>query len=64
MFIGSIVIANELLGYLTKIEGNYSYITDHKNETHKVLSSCVVEVANPYAQALLTYNKLVSRIGV
>lgn len=64
MFVGSIVIANELLGYLVKEEDGYSYIKDHKDRTYKVLTKCVIEVANPYAQALLTYNKLVSKIGV
>lgn len=62
MFIGSIVIANELLGYLVAIDGDYCTVKDHKGVERKILTKAITEVANPYAQALLTYNKLVSRI--
>lgn len=64
MFVGSIVIANELLGYLVREEGEFSIVKDHKGVERKVLTKALTEVANPYAQALLTYNKLVSKIGV
>ena len=62
MRVGSIVIANDLLGYCVSLDDKYCSIKDHKGVVRKVLSKSVTEVAHPHAQALLTYNKLVSRI--
>lgn len=64
MCVGSIVIKNDLLGFLIREDDTTCVIRDKDGREVTIKKDGVAEVANPNAIALLFYNKLVSGLGV
>lgn len=58
MHIGSLVIAADLLGFITDEVGDMYVVKDKHGVEHKVLKKCCNEISNPYALSLLVLGKL------
>lgn len=56
---GSLVICNDLIGYVTAIEKDKVCIVDREGLEHWVLAKPVKELSNPYALATFLYMKVV-----
>lgn len=61
--IGSLVIINDLIGFLTSTNDDTSIIRDMYDEEHEVKTEGIHEIVNPHALALLVYNKLLRKAG-
>lgn len=58
MSIGSYVIANDLLGVVTQLDGNHVQVVDKDGVERRVKKSVCHEIVNPHALALMLYNKV------
>lgn len=58
MLHGTLVIANDLLGFVVNSAGDMLEIRDKEGCSHAVRADVCHEVCNPHALALLTYRKL------
>lgn len=63
MLIGTLAIANDLLGIVTDKKGNCLTITDKTGTPHVVQKSVVHEIANPHAISYLLLNQVAKRGG-
>ena len=59
---GTIIIANDLLGFVVNVSGDYSVVRDKNGEEHTILSKCCTEVSNPFALAALMWNKASKKV--
>lgn len=62
MQIGSLVIANDLLGFVTSDDGVMATVKDKENKYHRVRSKCCAEIISPYALAYMTLQKAKERV--
>ena len=62
MQIGSIVIANDLLGFITADDGVMATVKDKDDSYHRVRSASCAEIISPYALAYLTLEKAKERV--
>lgn len=58
MQIGSLVIANDLLGFVVSIEENTVGVKDKEGKVRTIKSDVCHEIANPHSLSLLVLNKL------
>ena len=58
MLIGSIVIANDLLGIVIGQKDNMLLVVDKHDKEYTIKRSACKEINNPHALAALVYNKL------
>lgn len=62
MQIGSLIIANDLLGFLTADDGVMATVKDKDDNYHRVRSASCAEIISPYALAYLTLKKAKERV--
>ena len=58
---GSVIIINDVIGAAQSVNGNSYKLLCSDGKVRTVIGDAT-EVVNPYALALLTYNKLLERI--
>lgn len=58
MEVGSLVIANDLIGFVTQVEGGYIYIQDSSYLVHKVVSDQVHLIIDPIKYLYMLERKL------
>lgn len=58
MEIGSLVIANDLVGFVTEKEEEYIYIQDSSDSIHKVVSNQVHLIIDPVKYLYMMERKL------
>lgn len=58
MEVGSLVIANDLVGFVTKEENGYTHIQDSSNSIHKVVSNQVHLIIDPVKYLYMMERKL------
>lgn len=58
MEVGSLVIANDLIGFVTQVEKGYIYIQDSSDLTHKVVSDQVHLIIDPIKYLYMLERKL------
>lgn len=63
MLPGTIVIANDLLGFVEEVDGTLVQVKDKEGILHKINKNACTEICNPAALALLYYRKLVGKLN-
>lgn len=58
MEVGSLVIANDLIGFVTQVEGDYIHIQDSSDLIHKVVSDQVHLIIDPIKYLYMLERKL------
>lgn len=62
MHVGSIAIANDLIGVVTKIGPDNIVLKDKHGVERSIQSKSCVEIMNPYAESLLMMKKLTEKV--
>lgn len=62
MHVGSIAIANDLIGVVTKIGQDSIVLKDKHGVERSIQSKNCVEIMNPYAESLLVMKKLTEKV--
>ena len=62
MHVGSIAIANDLIGVVTKIGQDNIVLKDKHGVARSIQSKNCVEIMNPYAESLLVMKKLTEKV--
>lgn len=58
MEVGSLVIANDLIGFVTQVEESYIHIQDSSDLVHKVVSNQVHLIIDPIKYLYMLERKL------
>lgn len=58
MEVGSLVIANDLIGFVTEVKEGYIYIQDSSDSAHKVVSNQVHLIIDPIKYLYMMERKL------
>ena len=64
MLQGTIVIANDLLGFVEEVGDTFLQVKDKEGKLHKVNRSVCTEICNPAALTLLFYRKMMGKVNV
>ena len=62
MHVGSIAIANDLIGVVTKIGQDSIVLKDKHGVERSIQPKNCVEIMNPYAESLLVMKKLTEKV--